>query len=456
MADTQLELPSDWDPRKHQRKLWSYMNGGGKRAVAVWHRRAGKDSTALNWTAVAAHQRVGTYWHLLPEAAQARKAVWEAMDKQGRRVIDQVFPKALRSSTRNDEMSIRLKNGSMWQLAGSDNYDSLVGSNPVGVVFSEFSIANPAAWEYIRPILMENGGWAIFIYTPRGRNHGYKLFETARKNPGWFSELLTVDDTFLITPEQLQQERDDGMDDDMIAQEFFCSWEGSRVGAIFGKQIAAARSSGRITSLPYDRRFPVNTFWDIGHGDATAIWFHQLVGAQDRFIKSYSASGEDVTHYVAYLQAQGYVYGRHFLPHDAKNITLASASNPKGANVWDQLKGLGIAENDLVKVDRTPDLWVGINATRSRFETAWFDEAGCEKGLDALTSYHKKWDEVRQCYADAPVKDWSSHYADAFRQWAQAYTPTAGTMTFTRAPAIAPARMTQPTMITVGSTRAGY
>jgi phage terminase large subunit len=451
-----IDLPFEWDPRPHQRKLWTYMQGGGKRAVAVWHRRAGKDSTALNFTARAMHERVGTYWHLLPEAAQARKAIWTGIDKLGRRIIDQAFPDSLRSSTRNNEMAIDFKCGSIWQLAGSDNFNSLVGANPIGVVFSEYSIANPAAWDYLRPILLENDGWAMFIYTPRGKNHGKKIFDMARKNPAWFCELLTVEDTHLVSPQAIQEERESGMDDDMIQQEYFCGWEGSRVGSIYGSQLAKARAEGRITSVPYDRRYPVHTFWDIGHSDATAIWFYQQVGMKDCWIRSYEAAGRDVGHFVQYLQSTGYVYGQHYLPHDAKNVVLASANNPIGANVWDQLRTMGMQEANMVKVDRTPDVWTAINATRLRWDSCWFDSDLCESGLNAMASYRKEWSDERQCFADKPYHDWASNFADAFRQWAQGYIPAGTTKTFTRPVSVGPNRQTFQTVRTVGNRKVGY
>src|SRR5579871_5944399 len=130
---TKFTLPNTWEPRVHQRPLWDYLEGGGRRAVAVWHRRAGKDSTAINWTAVAAHQRIGTYWHMLPTATQGRMVVWEGRDGAGRRLIDQAFPPEIRSGVRNDRMTMELRSGSVWQVVGSDNYDRLVGANPIGV-----------------------------------------------------------------------------------------------------------------------------------------------------------------------------------------------------------------------------------------------------------------------------------------------------------------------------------
>jgi hypothetical protein len=253
------------------------------------------------------------------------------------------------------------------------------------------------------------------------------------------------------------------MDDDMVAQEYFCSWEGVRQGSIYGTALALARKAGRIGVIPYDRRFPVNTFWDIGHRDTTAIWFHQDIGGgRHHFIHAYEAAGQDPAHFMAYLKDRGYMYGRHYLPHDAKNVTLASKSNQQGASVWDQLASLGMRSSDMVQVPRTQDRWAAINATRLRIDTACFDEKECRGGLNALTSYHKDWDDKRKCYANDPVHDWSSNYADAFRQWAQAYEATAGAGIFTfptrsgmgdGSRGLMPAN---PVVRTVGHRRAGY
>lgn len=193
--------------------------------MSLWHRRAGKDSAGLNYAAKELFRRPGVYWHLLPSQRQARKVVWNNVDRQGRRMIDQAFPEALRARKLSDEMLIEFKNGSVWQLAGADNYDALVGANPVGVVFSEWALTNPQAWDFIRPILMENGGWAWFNTTPRGRNHAFQMAVMAQKNPAWFFERLTVDDTQVLTAEQLQEERLSGMAEDKIQQEYYCSFE---------------------------------------------------------------------------------------------------------------------------------------------------------------------------------------------------------------------------------------
>lgn len=223
-------IPNGWTPRHYQRPFYNDF-GFGKvhtRASLIWHRRAGKDSTMLNLTAREMFKRVGVYWHLFPEQAQARKAVWNGIDAEGRRIIDQFLPPEARDVAQpksEQEMLMRSINGSTWQMAGSDNYNSLVGSNPVGVVFSEWALANPAAWDYIRPMLLENGGWAAFITTPRGRNHAYETHMMALERDDWFAQTLTVDDTNRITPEQIEQERGEGMSEAKIQQEYYCSFE---------------------------------------------------------------------------------------------------------------------------------------------------------------------------------------------------------------------------------------
>ena len=194
--------------------------------------------------------RKGVYWHLLPEQSQARKVVWNGIDREGRRIIDQFLPPEVRTRKSEQEMLIEA-GGSLWQLTGSDNYDSLVGSNPVGVVFSEWALADPAAWDYIRPILAENGGWAMFIYTPRGMNHGAVTYENALTSLDWYAERLTVDDTSVITPEAIQAERDAGMSDNKVAQEFYCSFEADNEEQFIGRELVES-AIGRDVS-PWNR-----------------------------------------------------------------------------------------------------------------------------------------------------------------------------------------------------------
>ncbi|MES2846563.1 MAG: hypothetical protein V4747_16200 [Pseudomonadota bacterium] len=269
-------IPHDWAPRLHQRNLYQCFGHGKlfQRGCAVWHRRAGKDSCALNLTARDMFKRVGSYWHLFPEQTQARRAIWNGIDIQGRRIIDQFLPPAVRARTNAQEMLIETRNGSIWQMAGSDNFDSLVGSNPLGVVFSEWSLAQPDAWDYIRPILVENNGWALFIFTPRGRNHGYRTYMNALNSDTWFCERLTVDDTGLIPSDRIAMERESGMSDAKIRQEFYCSFEAEDDNQLIPHDLVAAAAARNVSAQDWGEKIigvDVARFGD----DKSVIYFRQ-------------------------------------------------------------------------------------------------------------------------------------------------------------------------------------
>ena len=401
-----VTLPKAWQPRPHQEKLWHYLEAGGKRAVAVWHRRAGKDSTAINWTAVAAHQRIGTYWHMLPTATQGRRVVWEGRDGRGRRLIDQAFPPKTRIATRGERMTLELRCGSVWQVLGSDNYDRLVGANPVGVVFSEWSLTDPRAWDYVRPILAENGGWAVFIYTPRGKNHGFELYDLARHRGDWFAEKLTVADTGILTPETVAEERASGMSEALIRQEYHCSFEAANEGSYYGKLLEEAEQAGRVTKVPAQPELAVDTWWDLGIGDSTAIWFVQKAGLELHLIDYYECSGEGLAHYAKVLQERGYVYGTHWAPHD-----IAARELGTGKSRQEVARNLGL---NFRIAPRLP-VEDGIEAVRNLLPRCWFDAERCRQGLRALKSYHRDYNERRQAYLPHPVHNWASHGSDAFR-----------------------------------------
>lgn len=419
-----VTLPNNWDPRHYQLPLWRYLEGGGKRAVAVWHRRAGKDDVCLHWTAVSAMKRPGTYWHLLPEAAQARKAIWDAVNPHtGKRRVDEAFPREIRRKTRENEMFIELITGATWQVVGSDNYNSLVGSPPVGVVFSEWALADPAAWAYLRPILLENGGWALFILTPRGRNHGATFYEAAKTNSDWFADRLTVEDTGIFGTAALEQERRELIQqygeqegEQQFRQEYYCDFQAAVLGSYYGKEMADAEKAGRIGRVPYEPRKEVETWWDLGVGDSTSIWFAQRVNAEVRLIDYYEMTGEGLGHYVKVLKEKPYVYGRHIAPHDIEVREFTG----DGKTRREIAAGLGI------KFEVAPNLPVddGINAVRSLLPRCWFDAEKCSRGIDALRQYRKDYDEKLKTFRSKPRHDWASHSADAFRYGAVVDEPS--------------------------------
>ena len=387
--------------------------GGGKRAVSVWHRRAGKDSTALNFTAASMFMRPGVYWHMLPTVVQGRKVVWNGIDYHGRRIIDQVFPEEIRRRTNNNEMFIETVNGSMWQVTGSDNYNSLVGSNPVGVIFSEWSLADPAAWNFIRPILLENGGWAIFIYTPRGKNHGYKTYDMARGNDLWHAELLDVehtsreDGTRIMTEEMLEEERNSGMAEDMVQQEYFCSFDAGMAGAFYTEELNRAYETKRVGDHPWDPDKPCISVWDLGIQDATSIGIIQLKDNDHPvFIDYIEDRNRGLDYYIKRLNETPYTFVGHYGPHDIENRDWVTGRTRRE-----------IADDLGLYFEVTPKLSLedGIQATRQFLNMCYFHEDGCGKQLDGLFSYRREFNDKLDMYSDRPVHDWSSHPSDMTR-----------------------------------------
>ena len=417
---SEIVIPNMWTPRDYQLPVWNALEQGVKRVVAPWHRRSGKDDVALNWTAVSLFDRVGTYWHLLPQANQARKAIWDAVNPHtGMKRIDQAFPPEIRRRTRDQDMFIEFRNNATWQVVGSDNYNSLVGSPPVGVVFSEYALADPNSWAFLRPILRENGGWAMFISTPRGRNHFHGLYKLAMQEPDWFGQLLTVDDTGIVSPEDIEKERrevakerGDDEAENIINQEYYCSFDAAIPGSYYGKIIAKAETEGRICDVPYDPRLPVTTAWDLGVGDSTAIWFIQQDRQSVRVIDFYENSGVGADHYARVLRERDYQYDRHILPHDADDREWGSNASSR----VDTLKSLGIKPHTVLPRASVDD---GINAVRVLLPRCWFDRVKCDRGLNALRQYQRTWNEKLRAFSATPLHDWSSHAADAFRYLAQ-------------------------------------
>lgn len=412
-----IDLPNGWSPRTYQRPLWNYLVGGGQRAIEIAHRRWGKDDLALNWTACAAHMRVGTYWHLLPEYSQARKAIWEAVDPhRQRRRIDLAFPHAIRETTREQEMFLKFKNGSTWQVVGSDNYDSLVGSPPVGVVVSEWALADPAAWAYLRPILAENQGWALFITTPRGKNHAEKMWRAARSDPHWFAEISTATDTQVFSEDTLARELGEyqalyGPEHGraLWEQEYMCSFTAASLGAYYALQLEAAEREGRIGDHPWNPNHPVVTSWDLGIGDSTAIWFLQQINGKVIAIDHYEAHSQPLSHYAKVLQDKPYRYSDHIAPHDANSRELGT-----GMTRAELAGNLGV---EFTVAARLP-VDDGINAVRQLIPRMWFNEPKCGRGLECLRHYHKEYVDKTGDWATKPVHDWSSHSADALRTFA--------------------------------------
>lgn len=403
-----------FQPRPYQLNLIRALNSGVKRAVWVVHRRGGKDVTAFNWAVFQLLLNPGTTcFHILPTYSQAKKVIWESSTNDGLRILDYI-PKEVIESKNGQEMKIRFTNGSLYQLIGSDNIDSLVGTNPKIIIFSEYAIQSPAAWDYLRPILDVNKGYAIFISTPRGKNHFYDLVNTAKLRDDWFCEILPISETGVLDEDDIQKMRDEGVSEEHIQQEFYCSFNRGVEGSYYGKIIEKAREEGRICNVPYELRSPVHTAWDIGYGDSTCITFWQEVGGELRIIDYYENNGEGISHYAKLLQSKPYVYGTHYFPHDA-----GSGSIQTGRTLQDVAYEQGIKS---VVLERELDISIGIEAVRALLSIAYIDQTKCSHLIKCLENYHKKYNEKTQAYSETPLHDWTSHAADSVRYMANART----------------------------------
>ncbi len=414
----ELTIPYNFLPRNYQIPTYNCLPQGFKRGVVIWHRRAGKDKTFINILAREAFKRVGTYFYILPYYKQARLIIWEGADSQGFRFIDH-FPQEIVKRRENQQMVLELTNGSVIRMLGSDNIDAIVGTNPIGVIFSEFSLHKPTAWNYLRPILLENRGWALFNGTPRGKNALWRMWKYARSSPDWFEEFLTIDDTYredgspIVTPEDIEIERQSGMPEELIEQEYYCSFDAGLVGSIVGDLMAVAMTEGRIKRLTWEPNLPVYTAWDLGFDDTNTILFFQIAGNEVWFIDSHANNRKVLGYYVNIILQKPYTYAEHFLPHDVEVHDYGG----DGTSRRETMENLGV--KNVVTIPRMGPVGEGLkeghNAMRQLLPKCYFDETKCEEPIEGLKSYRREWDEKKEVFSDTPVKDWAKHFADAFR-----------------------------------------
>lgn len=424
-----IQLPNNWRPRDYQMAAWSYLERGGRHAELVWARRHGKDEVALHRTAVACFERPAAYWHMLPEYAQARKAIWDMVNPHsGKRRIDEAFPLELRKTTREDEMKIVFKNGSTWQVVGSDSYNRLVGASPAGVVYSEWALSDPNARAYLRPILVENNGWQVFITTPRGRNHAHTTFQACQRamlaGGDAFAQIVDARDSGVFTPAQLEQERQAYIDDfgedyglAKFEQEFLCSFDAANMGAILGRALGQAEREGRISDEvdydPYGQPFDITA--DIGRRDSATWWFWQpRIGGHAVF--DYDGGfGLDAEQWCDRLRERIEQYhragcrtalGTIWLPHDARAKTFAA----KRSAVEIFVDKFGA---DHVKITPQSSISDRVNAARVLTQRVEFSTR-CEKGLNGLRAWSYEYNDETKVFSSVPRHDWASHDGDGY------------------------------------------
>jgi hypothetical protein len=292
-----------------------------------------------------------------------------------------------------------------------------------GAILSEFQDHDPSVWQRIvEPMLLANSGWAVFAFTPRGKNHAFKILERAKRE-GWYNEVLTINDTKdengepIIDAGYIEKLRQDGIDESLIGAEYYCSFDQSVVGAYYGKQMDALRANGKICTVPIESGLITHTAFDLGFGDMTAIWFIQQYGPFEyRVVDYFEASGEALPYYVRVLQEKqnkhNLTYGNHYFPHDVSVHDLST-----GKRRIDTLRELGLRAT-VVPKHSVDD---GIDQVRMLLGKCWFDEKRCDRGIMCLSEYRREFDTKLQTFRPNPEHSYASHAADAFRMFAMGH-----------------------------------
>ena len=328
---------------------------------------------------------------------------------------DQIKSLGLESSYDILETEIRGKNGSLFTFSGLAQHtvDSVKSIEGVDICWvEEAQTVSKRSWEILIPTIRKPGSEIWVTFNPMlVSDDTYQRFVVHPPPDAEVVKINWSDNPWF--PEELAAERDHLKSVDRDA--YMNVWEGECKliveGAIYKSELETVKDSGRVTSIPYDPVMQVHTFWDLGVSDSTCIWFAQMHGREIRIIDYYEASGEGLPHYADVLQRKGYLYGKHWAPHDIQVRELGS-----GRSRIETAKQLGI---DFQICPNIP-IEDGIHAVRMVLPRCWFDEGKTMRGLDCLRNYRREFNDKLGEFKPTPVHDWASHGADAFRYLAVA------------------------------------
>jgi len=414
----EIEIPYNLEYREYQKQVVNFIRNWWKRWVCLYHRRAWKDKTFFNICVEQAIRHKWWYAYILPTYAQGKKIIWDSIDKDWKKFRDHI-PKEILIWENSTELKFTLANGSFIQILWSENIDSIRWTNWKWVIYSEYAFQNPTAWDVIRPILAENWWWAIFNSTPNWKNHFYDLCEMAKNNPEWFYQKLTIDDTKVITSEYIQQERRDWMSEEMIQQEYYCSFDVWAIWSYYAPQINQANDEWRITQIPFNKDIPIDLYFDLWVNDYFTISFKQNDWMFFNFINYYEDNWKTLEFYFSYIddyinRKQGKLW-LIYLPHDAKQRSH-----------WYLVSWLTIQQkfidkywsNKIILIENTLSINDWIQEARKIFPKVRFDKDTCSQFIRCLENYKKDWDDKKKIFRDEPRHDWASHWADNFRYFA--------------------------------------
>ena len=413
-----IDIPYNFDYREYQKPLVKFIRNWWKRWVVVWHRRAWKDKTFFNLLIEQAIKNKWWYWYILPTYAQGKKIIWDSIDKDWKKFRDHI-PKEILTWENWTELKFNFANWSFIQILWSENIDSLRWISPKGIIFSEYAFQNPTAWEVMRPILAENWWWVLFNSTPNGKNHFYDLCNIAKEDNDYFYQILNANDTWVISKEYIESERRQWMSEEMIQQEYYCSFDVWAIWSYYAEQIKQARDEWRITELPIKKDVPVDLYFDLWVNDSFTISFKQNDWLFYNFINYYEWNWKTLDHYFSiideYLWRIWLKLWKIYLPHDANFkaqsylvswITILEKFQDK---YWSY-------RVEIIPNKATINDW--IQEARRIFPQCRFDKDNCQQFIRCLENYKKDWDDTKKVFRNQPLHDWASHWADNLRYFA--------------------------------------
>lgn len=402
-------IETGYEPRRHQKVLHASLK---RFNIIVCHRRFGKTVWSINEMidqGLRCDLKNPQYAYIAPTYAQAKRTAWEYLKDYTRKLPgytahEQELRVDIKRPWRGDKVR--------YMLLSAEKPDSLRGIYLDGVLLDEYADCDPIVWsQVVRPALSDRKGWAIFIGTPKGRNHFFDIYQVANKSDDWYRCIFKASETRILDEKELEAAQMT-MTEEEYLQEYECSFQAALVGAYYGSALDKVEAKNQITSVMFDPSVPVDTYWDLGISDTTAIWFAQQVGREVHLIDYLEDSGIGLQEYADKLKKghrADYVYGEHWLPHDGAARELGT-----GRSRQETLLKHGIKTNILPR----HKLEDGINASRLLIPRCWFDTIKCERGLNALRNYERKWDSKNKIFSSRPLHNWASHGADAFRTMA--------------------------------------
>jgi phage terminase large subunit len=383
-----------------RRQFGDYFKRGTRWSWIVAHRRSGKTVACIQdliKRAVDCDKPEPRFAYIAPTYTQAKDVAFSYVKR---------LTAPLQPVVSESELSVTLPgNGARIRLYGAENFDRLRGLYLDGAVLDEAGDMDPRAWpEVVRPALSDRRGWATFIGTPKGRNAFYAIGQRAKLDDAWTVLTLKASETGLLPQEELDDARKQ-LSREQYEQEYECSFDAAIKGAYYSRDITQAETEKRITSVPYDRNADVFACWDLGIGDAMAIWVGQIVGTEWHWINHYENSGFGLDHYVDWIKGLPYQVHKQYLPHDAAARELQTG---KSREQFLSDRGLNC---EIVPQHKVEDR---IEAVRSRLNRMWFDEQHTQRGIECLRMYQSEFDEKHQTVKPRPLHNWASHSADAF------------------------------------------